>query len=101
MPGPAVGLHQIFPAAKSPFGIPGVYPVLRQGEAPVYRYVTPPSWEDALRRMGGRVGVDEGEDAGDEAVEDRSVEFVALVKGAKRSGKSTFAREAVNRLLET
>ena len=98
MPGPAVGLHQIFPAAKSPFGIPGVYPVLRQGEAPVYRYVTPPSWEDALRRMGAKVsvGVDDGEDAGD-----RSVEFVALVKGAKRSGKSTFAREAVNRLLET
>jgi polynucleotide 5'-kinase involved in rRNA processing len=51
--------------------------------------------------MGGRVGVDEGEEAGDEAVEDRSVEFVALVKGAKRSGKSTFAREAVNRLLAT
>jgi polynucleotide 5'-hydroxyl-kinase GRC3/NOL9 len=96
MPGPAVGLHRVFPDGKSAFGIPGCHPVLRQAASPVYRYVTPPSWEDALRRIGQQAGeeTEEGEGEGD-----RLGEFVALVKGAKRSGKSTFARELVNRLL--
>lgn len=35
-----------------------------------------------------------------EELEDPAAPFVMIVKGAKRSGKSTFAREAVNRLLQ-
>ncbi|KAJ9092435.1 hypothetical protein QFC21_006817 [Naganishia friedmannii] len=104
MPGPAVGLHKVWPEGKGAFGLYGVHPVLRQAQSPVYRHITPQSWTDALNAFGdlsiSAEHVDGGEyDDDDEPAEDRTSPCIALVKGAKRSGKSTFTREIVNRLL--
>lgn len=103
MPGPAVGLHKVWPEGKGAFGLYGVHPVLRQAQSPVYRHITPPSWTDALNAFGDLLTPVEhvdGQYDDDELTEDRTSPCIALVKGAKRSGKSTFTREIVNRLLQ-
>lgn len=104
MPGPAVGVHRVWPdndQGKSAVGLNGVFPILGATLAPVYRYFTPPSWAHALERIAASPedDADAHADAEDDPV-DRSAAFIMIVKGAKRSGKSTFAREALNRLLE-
>jgi polynucleotide 5'-hydroxyl-kinase GRC3/NOL9 len=96
MPGPAAGLHKVFPEGRGAFGLQGVHPIFHSTSGPIYRYSTPSTWLDALERIGRPAVVREEW----EAAEDPAASFVMIVKGAKRSGKSTFAREAVNRLLQ-
>ena len=67
--------------------------------------MTPESWSSALQSLSGDdvERSNEGDAyryaADDDETFDRSAPLVAIVKGPKRSGKSTFAREALNRLL--
>lgn len=60
----------------------------------MYPYITPPSWQTAL------ASVDKPSDStdDDETTDDQNP-IIALVKGPKRVGKSSFARSALNRLL--
>jgi polynucleotide 5'-kinase involved in rRNA processing len=67
----------------------------------VYTHQTSSNWESALTKLSQASKSDSGgqlETFQDD--ENRSMPLIAMVKGPKRSGKSTFAREAVNRLLE-
>jgi polynucleotide 5'-hydroxyl-kinase GRC3/NOL9 len=79
--------------------------ILRAPDHAVYTHSTPESWSDALNSLSGAVtqaqnGEDEDEfgEYGSEMI-DRSAPILAIMKGQKRSGKSTFGRELVNRLL--
>ena len=62
--------------------------------APVYPYITPPSWDAGLSLL------DRPSASLEDEASDTLRPLVTLVKGAKRSGKSTFGRAAMNRLLE-
>jgi polynucleotide 5'-hydroxyl-kinase GRC3/NOL9 len=70
---------------------------------PVYTHQTSSNWESALTKLSQ---ASKSDSAGSEQLEtfqddeNRSMPLIAMVKGPKRSGKSTFAREVVNRLLE-
>jgi polynucleotide 5'-hydroxyl-kinase GRC3/NOL9 len=79
--------------------------LLHAPEHAVYPHVTLESWSSALQSLSGE-DVERPDDtdinryaADDDEAFDRSAPLVAIVKGPKRSGKSTFAREALNRLL--
>lgn len=100
MPGPAVGLHKVFPEGRGAFGLQGVHPMFHSTPSPIYRYTTPPTWHEALERIGRPSAARAEESEQWEGSEDPAAPFVMIVKGAKRTGKSTFAREAVNRLLQ-
>lgn len=100
MPGAAAGLHKVFPEGRGAFGLPGVHPIFHSASSPIYRYTTPPSWHEALERLGWSPAEQTEEIEETEELKDPAAPFVMIVKGAKRSGKSTFAREAVNRLLQ-
>lgn len=77
--------------------------MMAQHDRPVYPHETPASWRaalDALPSPEGMHGSPDGPDGHDEAAASHaSMPYLALVRGPKRSGKSTFAREAVNALL--
>lgn len=66
------GFTNIWPQ-ESPWGIQGLVP------SSIHPHLTPPTWISALESI---------------------KEGVVLVKGPKRSGKSTFARACLNKLLE-
>ncbi|KAF9478424.1 hypothetical protein BDN70DRAFT_879948 [Pholiota conissans] len=71
-------------SAQAPFSIPGVY-MITQPSKDLHAFLVPPTWSDAL-----------------DAISNRTETIVAgtyIVKGPKNSGKSTFARMLVNRLL--
>lgn len=79
---------------------------------PVYPYMTPASWSSALSSFAPRTSSpsrlgrqnlggddeDDSDDDDDDEGEDK-LPPVMLVKGPKRSGKSTFARSLLNNLL--
>jgi polynucleotide 5'-hydroxyl-kinase GRC3/NOL9 len=74
--------------------------LLHAPEHAVYPHSSPDTWSLALNLLAGS-GISDVNRQAEEGAEgsDRSSPLVAIVKGPKRSGKSTFAREAVNRLL--
>jgi polynucleotide 5'-hydroxyl-kinase GRC3/NOL9 len=76
------------------FQVIGSFPI------PVYPHITPDSWSAALASFNPpRRTLEEDSEIFDPR--DETAPIVALVKGPKRSGKSTFARAALNRLLGT
>jgi len=74
--------------------------LLHAPEHAVYPHCSPDTWSMAFNLLSSP-GISDAEQQAEEGPEgsDRSSPLVAIVKGPKRSGKSTFAREAVNRLL--
>ncbi|ORX37251.1 hypothetical protein BD324DRAFT_435981 [Kockovaella imperatae] len=61
-------------------GVPGVALISDESDSPVYPYIEPESWRDALDTLNDTP--------------------VVMIRGPKRCGKSTFARAALNKLLE-
>lgn len=91
------GFQNIWLGDKGVWGLHGVHPVLGSTFTPVYPHVTPSSWAhalDSLRDTDDMVDDDETPPPQDRVP-------VVLVKGPKRSGKSSVARAALNRLLDT
>ncbi|WVN90580.1 uncharacterized protein L203_105820 [Cryptococcus depauperatus CBS 7841] len=80
------GFTNIWLGEEDSWGLKGVYPVVKSSPTPVYPYVPAPSWTTALSTASS-------------PSLDSEESFIALVKGPKRSGKSTFARALLNRLL--
>ncbi|KAG8931236.1 Polynucleotide 5'-hydroxyl-kinase grc3, partial [Tulasnella sp. 418] len=69
-------------------GVDGFYPILKPMPN-VYPFIMPDSWSSVLEEIATST---------DSAAPSQQ-HIVAIVKGAKRSGKSTFARTLLNRLL--
>lgn len=63
---------------------------------PVYAHVAPLSWVDALSSLAQAAPVDDDDE--DDAPAPERIPVV-VVKGPKRSGKSSLARASLNRLL--
>ncbi|ORY30532.1 hypothetical protein BCR39DRAFT_528588 [Naematelia encephala] len=89
--GAVPGFSHIWLDHSGAWGLKGVHPVIGSFPTPVYPHITSPSWQSALDSL-------KSDEASEEAINDEPV--VVLVKGPKRSGKSTLARASVNRLLE-
>lgn len=95
------------PLGSTRWGLRGVNPVVGSISAPVYLLSFPKSWDQALSSSVFQSG--EGIPDADSAFGDplHSLDSadprppVLLVRGLKRSGKSTFARSALNALLGT
>jgi polynucleotide 5'-hydroxyl-kinase GRC3/NOL9 len=67
----------------------------------VYPHITPDSWSialDSLNRLTSQTANDGEEDIAE--ILDEGAPTIGLIKGPKRSGKSTVARAALNRLLD-
>ncbi|KAF8164297.1 hypothetical protein BJ912DRAFT_1068415 [Pholiota molesta] len=71
-------------SAQTPFEIPGVY-MITQCSKNLHAFHVPPSWADALDAVSNP--------------NDANVAGTYIIKGPKNSGKSTFARTLLNRLL--
>ncbi|WVQ83048.1 hypothetical protein IAT38_005186 [Cryptococcus sp. DSM 104549] len=84
--GAVPGFANIWLEEEGSWGLWGVHPVVGSFPTPVYPHITPSSWSDALTLA-------------DTTVEDPRAPLVGIVKGPKRSGKSTFARSLLNNLL--
>ncbi|WWC62750.1 uncharacterized protein I303_105347 [Kwoniella dejecticola CBS 10117] len=92
--GAVPGFAHIWLEEVGSWGLRGVHPVIGSFSTPVYPHITPPSWSDALSAL---IPPNQLEEYGEmEMLEP----FIGLVKGPKRSGKSTFARAVLNNLLE-
>ncbi|WVW84854.1 hypothetical protein I302_106889 [Kwoniella bestiolae CBS 10118] len=81
------GFAHIWLEEVGSWGLKGVHPVTGSFSTPIYPHVTPPTWSKAVNSL----------PSAEEAIEQP---FVGLVKGPKRSGKSTFARAVLNNLLK-
>ncbi|KAL7423073.1 Polynucleotide 5'-hydroxyl-kinase grc3 [Cryptotrichosporon argae] len=92
------GFSNIWVDDRTTWGMKGVHPVIGSFPIPVYPHVEPPSWAAALASLADPAAADDDAygayDAPDRAP-------AVLVKGPKRSGKSSLGRAAVNALLET
>ncbi|KAK4685213.1 polynucleotide 5'-hydroxyl-kinase GRC3/NOL9, partial [Tremellales sp. Uapishka_1] len=85
------GFGNIFLEDRGAWGIRGVHPVIGSFPTPVYPHTTPPSWSSSLAALSSSPS----------SADTDQPPFVALLKGPKRSGKSSFARATLNRLLST
>ncbi|OCF57102.1 hypothetical protein L486_05961 [Kwoniella mangroviensis CBS 10435] len=85
--GAVPGFAHIWLEEIGSWGLKGVHPVIGSFSTPIYPHTTPPTWSEALSSLSSN----------DEASE-RPI--VGLIKGPKRSGKSTFGRAVLNNLLE-
>lgn len=113
------GFNNLWLEERGSWGLKGVHPVcnhplhifrvgmlrrqiINQATMLVYPYCTPSSWSDALASLGtlGRNGNATHEEEGEDDNDDDEDPPILLVKGPKRSGKSTFARALLNKLLE-
>ncbi|KLT44491.1 hypothetical protein CC85DRAFT_314864, partial [Cutaneotrichosporon oleaginosum] len=88
------GFNNIWAGERGAWGLAGVHPVTAHS-TPVYAHTTPPSWTQALESLVQAPAVDDDDD---EEVLAEQVPVV-VVKGPKRSGKSSLARAALNHLL--
>lgn len=88
--GAVPGFTHILPSEPSSWGLQNVHPVIGSFSSPVYPHITPDSWTVALSSCGQPVEEDD----------DPGKPVIALIKGAKRAGKSTFGRSVLNTLLE-
>ncbi|KAG8218197.1 hypothetical protein J3R82DRAFT_3756 [Butyriboletus roseoflavus] len=83
--------ENIFKPPRMPDAVPGVHlpgiHVINQGARDIHPFVLPTSWEAALASIDKRPDTE------------LSSAPICLVKGPKKSGKSTLARTLVNRLL--
>ena len=79
------------------WGLRGVHPVFDTFPVPVYPHFEPEAWHQALESLAQHEDADDASDASPPP-QDRVP--VVVVKGPKRSGKSTIARAALNCLLE-
>lgn len=84
--GTVPGFSNIWLEDSGSWELRGVHPVVGSFPVPVYPYYTPPSWSRAISSLSS-------------SDDDLQTPFVGLVKGPKRSGKSTFARALINNLL--
>lgn len=75
---------------SNPFNLSGLS-MVREQLSDVYPFVLPHTWSDALGRCSAAL----------KSPEAQEVCNIYLVKGPKNTGKSTFARTLMNRLLET
>ncbi|WVQ73325.1 hypothetical protein IAR50_002893 [Cryptococcus sp. DSM 104548] len=87
--GAVPGFSNAFLEEQGAWGLRNVHPVIGSFSTPVYSYHTPASWGTALTSSTELVHGEYAEE----------MPFVGLVKGQKRSGKSTFARGLLNTLL--
>ncbi|KAL1413159.1 Polynucleotide 5'-hydroxyl-kinase grc3 [Vanrija albida] len=92
------GFSNIWLDDKGTWGLRGVHLLTGSFYTPVYPHVNPTSWRDALDSLDTAETQDQDDD--DLGFEGDSVPVV-LVKGPKRSGKSSLARASLNRLLES
>ncbi|ODN81890.1 hypothetical protein L202_02239 [Cryptococcus amylolentus CBS 6039] len=87
--GAVPGFANAFLEVTGIWGLRNVHPVIGSFPTPVYSYHTPSSWDSALASSTQLLQGEYAEES----------PFVGLVKGQKRSGKSTFARGLLNTLL--
>ncbi|GMK53769.1 hypothetical protein CspeluHIS016_0103550 [Cutaneotrichosporon spelunceum] len=87
------GFNNVWAGEKGAWGLSGMQPVTANF-TPVYAHTTPSSWSDALASLKQAPPPDDDD-------EDTPAECipVVVVKGPKRSGKSSLARAALNHLL--
>ncbi|WWC96250.1 hypothetical protein V866_003117 [Kwoniella sp. B9012] len=85
--GAVPGFAHIWLEEIGSWGLKGVHPVIGSFCTPIYPHITPPTWSEALSSLSSNE-------------EDSERPFVGLIKGPKRSGKSTFGRALLNNLLE-
>ncbi|KAK8858722.1 hypothetical protein IAR55_002951 [Kwoniella newhampshirensis] len=85
---------RIWMQEEGPWGLKGVHPIIDSFPTPVYPHMTSASWSKALEPLTSNTY-----HAASGVLEDVDTPLVALVKGPKRSGKSTFARALLNNLL--
>ncbi|OCF46001.1 hypothetical protein I317_00089 [Kwoniella heveanensis CBS 569] len=99
--GAVPGFANIWLEEQGLWGLRGVHPVIGSFSTPVYPHITHSTWSAALAALPSSALTPSPElpdlDGGDE---DLQKPFIGLVKGTKRSGKSTFARTVLNNLLE-
>ncbi|WRT67936.1 uncharacterized protein IL334_004910 [Kwoniella shivajii] len=79
------------------WGLRGVHPVIGSFPTPIYPHITPPTWSEALSSSLPLNATQSNSLTHYESAEEP---FVGIVKGPKRTGKSTFARSILNNLLE-
>ncbi|RSH90978.1 Polynucleotide 5'-hydroxyl-kinase grc3 [Saitozyma podzolica] len=94
------GFNNAWLEENGTWGLKGVHPVIGSFPVPVYPHITLDSWStalDSLNRLTPSTANDDDDVAG---VLDEGAPTIALIKGPKRSGKSTVARAALNRLLD-
>ncbi|WVQ96487.1 hypothetical protein IAU59_003592 [Kwoniella sp. CBS 9459] len=98
--GAVPGFANIWLQEEGPWGLRGIHPVIGSFSTPVYPHITQPSWSTALKALPSHTSTiaQESSDS-NEGYEDVQKPFIGLVKGTKRSGKSTFARTVLNHLL--
>ncbi|KAL7417284.1 hypothetical protein BDY24DRAFT_368355 [Mrakia frigida] len=103
------GFEGIWKGDEAGWGVRGFHPILSQSSH--LPHTLPPSWlsslENSLPRLPRSLqpasepnDSDDSDDSDEEEEEDAFASFTALIKGPKRSGKSTFARALVNGLLD-
>ncbi|WVQ65630.1 uncharacterized protein L199_003808 [Kwoniella botswanensis] len=85
--GAVPGFAHIWLEEVGSWGLKGVHPVIGSFSTPIYPHITPPTWSEALSSLSSNE-------------EDSERPFVGLIKGPKRSGKSTLGRALLNNLLE-
>lgn len=114
------GFSRLWPDGEGAFGVRGFRPVrlrvvmnkmltsqiIGSFPQPVYPHTTPSTWQKALKSLptptSATVDGEEWDPAAEEKMEEeRSKPFIGMIKGPKRSGKSTFARAMANQLLTT
>lgn len=112
------GFSRLWPDGEGAFGVRGFHPVssgvikgltmqiIGSFPQPVYPHTTPSSWQAALSSLPTPQPVSAESEKWDPIAEEKQEEernkpFIGMVKGPKRSGKSTFARTVANELLTT
>ncbi|WWC70925.1 uncharacterized protein I206_104877 [Kwoniella pini CBS 10737] len=90
--GAVPGFANIWLEEVGSWGLRGIHPIIGSISTPIYPHIAPPTWSQALSSLPSTASPDEYGDVQEP--------YVGLVKGPKRSGKSTFARALTNNLLE-
>ncbi|WWC88547.1 uncharacterized protein L201_003458 [Kwoniella dendrophila CBS 6074] len=93
--GAVPGFANIWLEEIGSWGLRGIHPVIGSFSTPIYPHMTPTTWSKALSTLPSH------SESQNEEYEDIQKPFIGLVKGPKRSGKSTFARSILNNLLES
>ncbi|WVR06480.1 hypothetical protein IAU60_003511 [Kwoniella sp. DSM 27419] len=97
--GAVPGFAHIWLDEQGCWGLRGVHPVIGSFAQPVYPLVCPDTWSSAIAALPTAPSSDAQEVEASYSSDALHEPFLSLVKGPKRSGKSTLARTLLNNLL--